>query len=133
LGTVAARLIVLDTHAWLWWVDAPERLSKRATRAIGAADAIGVCTASVFELVVLAERRRIRIDSPIREWISNALGREPIEPLVLTARIAVEAAQLRFTGDPFDRIIYATARSEDAQLVTRDARMHEFDSGRAVW
>jgi PIN domain nuclease of toxin-antitoxin system len=126
-------VIVLDTHAWLWWLDAPSRLSRAATRAIGGASAIGICTASVFELVGLAERRRIRIDSPIREWISNGLGREPVEPLVLTVEIALEAAQLRFTGDPFDRIIYATAKVEDAQLVTRDARMHEFDPERAVW
>jgi PIN domain nuclease of toxin-antitoxin system len=51
----------------------------------------------------------------------------------LTPEIAVEAAQLRFTGDPFDRVIYATARAEDALLVTRDERLHELEAERRVW
>jgi PIN domain nuclease of toxin-antitoxin system len=70
---------------------------------------------------------------PIQEWVASGFGRETVESLVLTAEIALGAAQLGFTGDPFDRIIYATARAKDARLVTRDARMHEFDPERAVW
>jgi PIN domain nuclease of toxin-antitoxin system len=45
----------------------------------------------------------------------------------------VDAAQLRFTRDAFDRIIYATARAEQAQLVTRDERLRSFDAERTVW
>jgi PIN domain nuclease of toxin-antitoxin system len=87
----------------------------------------------VFELVELARRRWIRIAAPIQGWVSEALGRERVEPLVLTSEIAVEAAELQFAGAPFDRIIYATARAEDAQLVTRDQRLRDFDAERAVW
>jgi len=126
-------MIVLDTHAWLWWVDAPRRLSPAARRAIERAEQIGVSTASVFELVGLTETRRIRIKSPTRTWVLNALAGDRIEPLPLTVEIAVDAAQLRFTGDAFDRIIYATARAEQAQLVTRDERLRGFDAERTVW
>jgi PIN domain nuclease of toxin-antitoxin system len=126
-------VIVLDTHTWLWWVDAPRRLSRRAARAIERADRIGVSTLTVFELVDLAEKRRIQLDAPVRTWIREALARSGVETLPLTPEIAIDAAQLRFASDPFDRIIYATARAEDAQLVTRDERLRALDPERTVW
>ncbi len=126
-------MIVLDTHAWLWSVDAPDRLSRDAARAIERADRIGVSTISVFELVQLEQRRRITFDVPVRAWVREALSRKRVEPLPLTAEVAVDAAQLRFEANPADRIIYATARAFDAQLVTRDDRMHSFDPELTVW
>jgi PIN domain nuclease of toxin-antitoxin system len=126
-------VIVLDTHAWFWWVNEPGRLSRPASRAIERAQRIGVSTMSVLELADLIERRRIRLDTPTRAWIRDALADEHVEPLPLTAEVAVDAAQLRFAADPFDRIIYATARAEDAQLVTRDERMRAFDPELTVW
>jgi PIN domain nuclease of toxin-antitoxin system len=126
-------VIVLDTHAWLWWVDAPRRLSRAAARAIERADRIGISTVTVFEVADLVEKRRIDLDVPPRRWLREALSRRGVEPLPLTAEVAVDAAQLRFAADPFDRIIYATARAEDAQLVTRDERMRAFDPELTVW
>lgn len=126
-------MILLDTHVWLWWTAAPQKLSRAAARAIDRADRIGVSTISVFELVELAERRRIKLDSPASAWVRDALARERVEPVPVTSDIAVEAARHRFVGDPVDRIVYATARVEDAQLVTRDQRMREFDAERTVW
>jgi PIN domain nuclease of toxin-antitoxin system len=124
---------VLDTHAWFWWAVSPPRLSRPAARVIERADRIGVSAMSVFELADLVERRRIALDTPTRTWIRAALSQDRIEALPLTPEVAVDAAQLRFASDPFDRLIYATARAEDAQIVTRDERMHAFDPKRAVW
>lgn len=126
-------MIVLDTHAWVWSVDAPRRLSQAARRAVEQADRIGVSTTSVFEVVDLERRGRLELDAPPRVWIREALSRARVEPLPLTVEIAIDAAQLAFEADPADRVIYATARAADAQLVTRDERMHAFDPARAVW
>jgi PIN domain nuclease of toxin-antitoxin system len=126
-------VIVLDTHAWLWWSDAPARLSRKAVRAIERADEIGICTMSVLELAQRVERGRLSLALPTRTWIREALARERVRPLPLTAEIALDAAQLRFEGDPADRVIYATARAEGAQLVTRDERLRAFDPELAIW
>jgi PIN domain nuclease of toxin-antitoxin system len=126
-------VIVLDTHAWLWWVAAPQKLSGAAARVIERADRIGVSAACVFELADLVERNRVALDVPTRTWIREALSAERVEPLAVTTRIALDAAGLRFVGDPFDRLIYATAVAEDALLVTRDARLRDFDTTRTVW
>jgi PIN domain nuclease of toxin-antitoxin system len=86
---------------------------------------------SVLELAELFELGRIRTDISPRAWVRAALA--TVEPLALTPEIALDAAQLRFVTDPFDRVIYATARAEGAKLVTRDARIRAFDPSIAVW
>ena len=126
-------MIVLDTHAWVWWVGLRRKLSRPALRAIERAATIGISAISVLEIAELAERKRMELDSPTRAWVRAALSHQQVELLPLSAEVAVDAAQLHFAADPFDRIIYATARAEDAQLVTRDERLHTFDPDRAIW
>jgi PIN domain nuclease of toxin-antitoxin system len=126
-------VIVLDTHVWLWWLAAPNKLSRKAARAIQRADRIGVSAASVYELTHLVERRRLRLDVPIRSWVRDALNPIGVEPLTIDAEIALDAAQLHLVGDPFDRMIYATAVARDARLVTRDQRLRAWDADRAIW
>ena len=126
-------MIVLDTHVRLWWESEKRPLPRRARRAVDEADVIGICTISVIDLAAIVERKRGRLSLPLRRWVNEALARDRVRALPLTAAVAVDAAQLQFTGDPADRIIYATARAEEAHLVTRDERLHAFDPERAVW
>ena len=129
-------MIVLDTHAWIWWAASPERLSETARRALGEGEPLGVCTISVFELGTLAARRRITLDRDVRAWARQALDPAVVETLPLTDGIAVDAALLereRFPKDPADRIIYATARALGSRLVTRDDAIRSFDPARTVW
>lgn len=126
-------MIVLDTHAWLWWQTRSRKLSQPAARAIERADAVGVCTISVIEAVNLFDRNRVQLDRPVRQWVRDSFAQERVQALPLTVEVALDAAQLRFEGDPADRIIYATARSEDALLVTRDEQLRAFDAARTVW
>jgi len=130
-------MIVLDTQAWLWWTSAPERLSPPARAAIDHAEEIGVASISAWEIARLVARDRIALDRSPARWVRAALTTDPrtIE-LPLTSAIAVRAAQLGadgMHGDPADRFVYATARSHDALLVTRDAALRAHDPERTVW
>jgi PIN domain nuclease of toxin-antitoxin system len=128
-------VIVLDTHAWLWWTAEPQKLSRRMRAELASAERLGVCTISCYEVGVLVRRGRIELDRPIGEWIGLALTDEGIETLPLTAEVAVAAASLdeSFPGDPADRIIYATARTRQAQLATKDAVIRRFDHRLTIW
>lgn len=130
-------MIVLDTHAWLWWVAAPERLSKRARSAIDDATDIGVSAISAWEIAMLERRRRITLDRPASRWVRAALAADPrVVELPLEASVAVAAASLSadgLPGDPADRFIYATAQSRGARLVTRDAALRAHDRRRTIW
>jgi len=128
-------LIVLDTHVWIWSEDAPQRLGRDAARAIRVADRIGIPAISCYEVAVLAERGRIKLDRPVTEWIGEALARPRVELLPLTPGIAVWAARLGGTvsSDPVDRIIAATALEMKAPLVTKDERLHGLPQLEVVW
>lgn len=130
-------MVVLDTHAWLWWLAAPEKLSPAAREAIDAADEIGIAAISAWEVTMLEERGRIALDRPAARWVRDALAADPrIVALPLTVPLAAEAAQLgsaRMHGDPADRFIYATARDRRASLITRDEALRRFDTERTIW
>jgi PIN domain nuclease of toxin-antitoxin system len=128
-------MVVLDTHAWLWWIADPGRLSASARRLIDRADRIGVCTISCWEVATLVRRGRIELDRDLDAWVIQALGIERVVPIDLTSATAVAAGALGedFPGDPADRIIYATAKDRQARLVTRDRALRRFDPEITAW
>jgi PIN domain nuclease of toxin-antitoxin system len=129
-------VIVLDTHAWLWWLAAPERLSDRARDSIDQAPSIGVSTLSAWEIATLVARGRISLDRDVSLWVRQGLAGDRVESLPPSAEVAVAAGLLdtrSFPGDPVDRLIYATARSAGATLLTRDEAIRAFDPASTLW
>lgn len=128
-------MIVVDTHAWLWWVSEPGRLGKAARRSLEAAKRVGVPAICCLEVATLVKRGRISLDRPALEWMLDALGGGRVDLLPLTPAVAVKAADLpaNFPGDPADRIIAATAILESAVLVTKDDRIRESTLVRTIW
>jgi PIN domain nuclease of toxin-antitoxin system len=129
-------VIVLDTHAWLWWLAAPERLSDTARDAIDQAPSIGVSTLSAWEIATLVARGRVSLDRDVSLWVRQGIAEDRVEALAPSAEVAVAAGLLdgrSFPGDPVDRLIYATARSVAATLITRDEAIRAFDSTSTLW
>jgi PIN domain nuclease of toxin-antitoxin system len=129
-------LIVLDTHAWIWWVaDPATRLSRAARSAIEKSRVRGVCTISVWEVAMLVERGRLVLDREVSDWVRDALALPGIELLQLTPEIALAAggAGLGLHGDPADRMIAATALAHQARLVTKDERLRALQAIEAIW
>lgn len=128
-------MILLDTHAWLWWVAARERLSARAREAIAGAGSVGVSPLSCWEVGMLAQRGRIALARPAADWMRQALalpGTRVVEP---GPQAAIAAAELpeEFPRDPVDRLLYASAVAAGAPLVTKDRRLRAFDPYRTLW
>lgn len=129
-------MIVLDTHAWLWWITAPERLSGAAREAIERASRIGVSTLSGWEIAMLVARGRISLDRDVTLWVGQALADARVESLAPGPDVAVAAGLLdarSFPGDPVDRLIYATARAFAATLITRDEAIRAYDPASTLW
>jgi PIN domain nuclease of toxin-antitoxin system len=129
-------VIVLDTHALLWRMLEPERVSVAAEEAISAADARAISAITFQEVAYLVARGRVDLYKPVGPWLSDALGSIEAVALPASASIALSAASLDpqdFHGDPMDRLIYSTAVEHDALLVTADKRLRQFDPDRTVW
>lgn len=128
-------MIVLDTHAWLWWASQSSALSRRAEKEIRAAKRIGVSAVSCLEVAVAEARGRIELDRPALLWLEEALALPRVDLLPLTPAVAVKASRLGrdFPGDPADRVIVATAMLESATLVTRDSKIRGYPGVETVW
>ncbi len=116
-------MIILDTHVWVWWVDGGAQLpvDYRTLIQAEAANGLGVCAISCWEVAKLIELGRLQLAISAGQWLAQALL-PPVQLLPLTPEVALGSTQLpgRFHRDPADQLIVATARHYDCPLVTLD-------------
>ena len=130
-------MIVLDTHAWLWWLSDPDRLSRRARSAIDASLGAGVHVSSIsaWEVTLLVRKGRLTLRMPVEEWIARSEGLPFLRFVPVDTRIAVRSNALAapMHDDPADRIIVATALVLGASLVTKDQRLRRYRPVKSIW
>lgn len=117
-------MIVLDTHVWYWWASGQHsRLSETLLDTLADAPRVGVSPVSCFEVAWAYRRGRLELSLPVTEWFIEARDRSNVDLLPLTPDVAARAAALTtHHGDPFDRIIIATALEWDGQLASVDGQ-----------
>lgn len=117
-------MILLDTHAWIWWAHGDPRLTPAAQKAIELHEdgGLGVSVISCWEVANLVERNRISLSISLADWIEQALQYPGIQLLNLSPTIAIASTQLpgNFHRDPADRILVATARFHGCPILTAD-------------
>jgi PIN domain nuclease of toxin-antitoxin system len=131
-------VILLDTHALVWLVAEPSRLSRAATDAIRRARATGglaIASITLWELAILLVRGHIRGHGTVDGSIQQVMDAAQVSVREITPVIAALSTQFPddFPRDPADRLIAATARSEGLTLVTRDERIRASALVRTVW
>ncbi len=131
-------MILLDTHALIWWVADPKRVPTKATRVINAAlkrgDSLGVSSITAWEVALLGRLRRLKLTMEVDTWLTKVEALPFLAFYPVDNRISRRAAMLEIaTRDPADRIIVATAIEHGATLVSADEQMHDYDRVNAVW
>jgi PIN domain nuclease of toxin-antitoxin system len=126
--------VLLDTHAFIWWVDGDAALSRRARATI--ADAGNECLfsiASAWEMAIkiglgkLTGRGQIARDVP-EQLAASGISLLPIE-LGHVARVAGLPFHHR---DPFDRLLAAQSLAEEIPIVSADAVFRRYGVKR-IW
>lgn len=110
--------LLLDTHAFLWWLDDPQLLSKAARKAIGdGKSTVYVSAAVAWEIAI--KRSLGKLDAP--DDLEAAMEANRFLPLPVTVSHALAVRTLPdHHRDPFDRLLIAQARHEGFKLVSRD-------------
>jgi PIN domain nuclease of toxin-antitoxin system len=116
-----ARLL-LDTHAFLWWLAGDERLSARARDAIGdAQDPIFVSAASVWEITTKHRLGKLPGASAIADDLARVIEAQGFVGLPIAIRHGQAAGALPGPHrDPFDRMLIAQAMLDDLVLVSNE-------------
>jgi PIN domain nuclease of toxin-antitoxin system len=90
-------MIVLDTHAWVWWVSNPEMFSDTARKAVDEAagkNELFVSMISVWEVAMLVEKERLSLALDVRDRISRSEALLFVTFVPLSTAIAVESVRL---------------------------------------
>lgn len=121
--------LLLDTHAFIWWDDAPEKLSPAARAACqDAANTLHLSLASAWEMQIKAQLGKMRLPLPLGELLrkhreQNGLR---VEPVTLDDILALSALPSHHR-DPFDRILVAQTRRGGFRLLSRDPEIARYD------
>lgn len=119
--------LLVDTHAFLWFMAGDARLSKAARRAIeesGSAWLLSV--ASVWEMSIKSSLGRLKLPAPATEYVADKI-QKGLQVLTIEWAHAAAVEQLPFHhNDPFDRLIVAQALADDHRVVTKDAVFRKY-------
>lgn len=131
-------MIVLDTHALIWWANGDARLSRPARKAIRdeqPGGVVAVSAISAWEIALLVSKGRLALTMNVDTWLSAALALPGVRLVPVTLRVAVQSTRLpgAFHPDPADRMIVALARVHDAALVSADQRIRAYRHVRTIW
>jgi PIN domain nuclease of toxin-antitoxin system len=115
--------LLLDTHAFLWWVSDAPALSIEARHAIRDPETKCLLSlASCWEIAIKQSLGKLRMPAPLERFIPEQMAVNRFQSLEIDFRHVTRVAGLPFHHrDPFDRLLIAQALEEDLTLVSSDS------------
>jgi PIN domain nuclease of toxin-antitoxin system len=124
--------VLIDSHAFIWWLADNPRLSQRAKAAISEGTPY-VSVVSAYEIGLKAFSGRWDEAARVAETFAEACERDGINVLPISLDHAIKAAAFDIDhGDPFDRLLAAQSLIEDLTLVTVDRAFKLFGC-KTIW
>lgn len=123
-------MTILDTQVWVWWVNNDASLPPvlRGYLEVNEKHGFGVSVISCLEVARLVSAGRLVLPVGVEQWLDEALRYPGVALIPLTPHICVVSTTLPepFHRDPADRIVVATAMTEDAPVATTDRKIREY-------
>jgi PIN domain nuclease of toxin-antitoxin system len=114
----AWQVLLLDTNALVALLIYPDRFGKRTMRAIERADEVFCSSISLAELRIKSLKRKFDVE-PVMAKLAMDSGVKILDFSEADAEQISNQTNL-MKHDPFDRLILATASSNQARLITSD-------------
>ena len=126
--------LLLDTHAFLWWLAGNDRLSPAARRAIGEdANEKLISAASAWEIATKYRLGKLPDVGALAHDIGAGISGEGFEELPITVDDAARAGALAgIHRDPFDRMLVAQAQARNLVLVSIESLFDRYGI-RRLW
>ncbi len=121
--------LLLDTHAFLWFIAGDKQLEDHARRLIeDPTNERFLSVASIWEITIKSSLGRLTIPTPPSTLIREHVWANAIDILNITPEHFDALHSLPYYHkDPFDRLLIAQAIHEDMFLVTKDQVFAEYD------
>lgn len=121
--------LLLDTHTLVWWLSDDDQLSDRARDCVSdPQNQIFVSAASAYEVSLKHSMGRFPEAQVLsRNW-ANIIHSAGFDLIDISSAHGLRAGLLpRHHGDPFDRLLIATAVEETMSLVSKDHAIAQYD------
>jgi len=126
--------LLLDTHAFLWWVQGSRQLSRRARSSIGSGrNECFFSLASAWEMAIKLSLGDLRLEGSLERFLPEQLAANGFLPLAIDMRHVSRVSGMPFHHrDPFDRLLAAQALEERLAIVSTDAVYEKYGVKR-IW
>ena len=126
--------ILLDTHAFLWFIAGSNELSDKARELIeDENNRVFLSAASLWEMAIKVSLEKLTLSESFETLIPEQLALNGVEILGITVAHTTQVANLPFHHrDPFDRLIIAQALEEQMPVISADGAFDEYGVTR-IW
>ncbi len=126
--------LLLDTHAYLWFVGGNSTLPSRTAKILAEAEHTRfVSFASLWEISIKAGLGKLELPFGLDELCDDQLAINGFSTLAIGLEHIKRVVSLpHHHGDPFDRLLVAQCQTENLALVSRDPMFDRYGIKR-VW
>jgi PIN domain nuclease of toxin-antitoxin system len=126
--------VLLDTHAFLWWITDDPRLSLRAREIFADGNnELLFSAASGWEISIKVQLGRLRLPADPQPFIVDQLRINAIRSLAIQMNHALHVSTLpNHHRDPFDRLLIAQAQLEGLPILSADPQIGKYQV-EVVW
>lgn len=120
--------LLLDTHAFLWWLDGDRRLPARVRAVIREpANEVLVSAASVWEITTKARLGKLPGATAVAADVPACIESQGFVPLNITVHHAQRAGALAGSHrDPFDRMLIVQAQAEGVPIASNETAFDDY-------
>jgi len=120
--------LLLDTHAFLWWVEGTPAVGRRAKTAVSSPENdVFLSIVSCWELAIKMSLGKLRLTRSLAPFVSEQLTLNGFSLLGVSLKHVARVADLPFHHrDPFDRLLAAQALEDELAIVSADPAFRKY-------
>jgi PIN domain nuclease of toxin-antitoxin system len=120
--------LLLDTHAFLWFVLNDHALSQVARELmIDPQNVLLVSPASYWEIAIKISIGKYQVPEPFESWMRRQIQVNDLEILPIDISYTAAVITLPFHHkDPFDRLLIALSKPEQIPMISADGAMDAY-------
>jgi PIN domain nuclease of toxin-antitoxin system len=121
--------LLLDTHTFLWWDSDPNRIPAATLSLMQESNnELLVSLVSFWEIQIKTQLGKLTLKTTLSSIILEQQKENGILILPITLPHILELDNLpQYHKDPFDRLLIAQSRQENAMIISKDSTFNQYD------
>jgi PIN domain nuclease of toxin-antitoxin system len=120
--------VLLDTHAFIWWVTDNPQLSPTARDTIADPDnTIFFSVVNAWEIIIKQGSGKLTLPEPAETYIPSRIAANQFMTLPVNLSHILQVASLPdLHRDPFDRLLVAQSQAEKISIISIDQYIAQY-------